>query len=168
MSYSKLSCTHRRSRNTKRKKKIGTPVRDYFGLKAPRSSREALFFDKHNNNDLWAEDIAKKLTALIQKGAFKFHPPSIIMYEGCQLALLMWIFDTKKEDKRRKFRLIVSSCVVDASTLPAYSSVFQNLSMRLLLLISKANKLNAATGYVESACIDDNAREQLHSHIGSE
>ena len=35
----------------------------------------------------------------------------------------MLIFNIKKEDKRRKARLVISVRVVDTSTLPAYSYV---------------------------------------------
>ena len=68
------------------------------------------------------------------------------MLSDYQWAPLQWMFDTKKEDKRRKARLVVGSHVVDDSALPTYSSVVQNLSIRLLLLISKANNLKITTG----------------------
>ena len=59
-------------------------------------------------------------------------------------------FDIKKEDKRRNSHLVVSSYVDDASTLPIYSSVIQNLSIRLLVLITKASKFNPAIDVVNS------------------
>ena len=80
-----------------------------------------------------------------------------------QWAPLQWIFDVNKEDKRRKARLVVGGHVVDASSLPTYSSVVQNLSIRLLLLISKANNLKIATGDVGNACINANCGEKVYT-----
>ena len=76
MSRPKLAYTHRRYRNAKTKKKRKTPGTERFSLKIPRGIREALLIDKNDNNNLWAEAIAKERTALIQKGVLKFNPPS--------------------------------------------------------------------------------------------
>ena len=73
------------------------------------------------------------------------------MLSAYQFAPLKWISDIKKEDKHRKARLVVGGHVVNASSLPTYSSVVQNLSIRLLLLINKGNKLKIDTGYVGNA-----------------
>ena len=80
----------------------------------------------------------------------------------------MWIFDIKKEDKRRKSRIFVDGYAVDASTLPTYCSIAQNLSIFLLLLITKASKINVATGHMEDARINANAGEKVFSCAESE
>ena len=79
------------------------------------------------------------------------------MPKGCQWSSLTWIFDVKK-----------GSYAVDSSTLRACSSVIQNLSIRLLLLIAKANKLETETGDIGSTCINANVGEQVYSRAGSE
>ena len=58
--------------------------------------------------------------------------------------------------------------MVDASSLPTYSLVVQNLPIRLLLLISKANNLKIATRDVENAYINANYREKVCTWAGSE
>ena len=80
----------------------------------------------------------------------------------------MWVFDIKKEDKRRKARLVVGSHVIDASSLPTYPSAIQNLSICLLLLISKANNLKVATWDIGNACLNANVGESVCSRSGEE
>ena len=75
----------------------------------------------------------------------------------------MWIFDAKKEEKRRTFRFVVVGHVIDASSLPTYSSVVQNLSITLVLLIAKSNNLNISTGDVGNACVNANVGESVYS-----
>ena len=58
--------------------------------------------------------------------------------------------------------------MVDVSTLPAYSFVVQNLYIRLLLLMVKANKLNIATVDVGNAYINAKVGEKVCSRAGSE
>ena len=59
MSHPKLACFHRRPRSTKTKKKIVIHVRDRFGLKIPRSTREDLPIDKENNNNFWLKTLLR-------------------------------------------------------------------------------------------------------------
>ena len=75
----------------------------------------------------------------------------------------MWMFDVRKECKRRKVRLVVRSHVIDVSSLPAYYSVVQNLSIRLLLRIAKANNLKIVTGNVGNSRISAKVSESVCS-----
>ena len=104
----------------------------------------------------------------MQKGAFESNPKSTTMPKGCEQTPLMWIFEIKKENKRRKSRIVVGIHVDDASTLPTYYYFAQNLSIFLPLLITKASKINVATGDVEYARINANAGETVASCAGSE
>ena len=90
------------------------------------------------------------------------------MPKSYQWAPLMWVFDIKKEDKRRKARLVVGSHVIDASSLPTYSSVIQNLSIYLLLLIAKANNLYVATGDIRTVYLNANVGKSVHAYAGKE
>ena len=74
----------------------------------------------------------------------------------------------KKEDKRHKAQLALGDHVVDTSTLPTYSSVMQNLSIRLLLLIAKVNNLKITISDAENACINAKCREKVYSQAESE
>ena len=85
----------------------------------------------------------------------------MLMPKGYQYAQLMWIFDIKKEDKRGNLCLVVGSHAVDSSTLHTHSSVIQTLSIFLILLIAKTNKLTIATVDMVNERISANFGEQL-------
>ena len=73
MSHPKIRI--RRSRKNNLKKKVKSSIRERYGIKIPRNTREVLLLDKHNGNTLWAEAISKERTYLEEKGVFKFHLP---------------------------------------------------------------------------------------------
>ena len=79
--------------------------------------KEALLFDRENNNILWAEAITKEMTALQKAGVWEFHPPHTKPKEGYQYALLRLIFDIKQEDLRRKARMVAGGYVITESLL---------------------------------------------------
>ena len=83
-----------------------------------------------------------------------------------ELAPLMWVLDIKKEGKPRDARISVGGHVVDAYSSPACSSVAQNLSICLLLLISKANNCHVATSDVGNSCLNANIGESVHARAG--
>ena len=58
--------------------------------------------------------------------------------------------------------------MVDTSSFPTYLSIVQTLSIRLLLLISKANNLRITTGDVLNAHANANCVENVCSRAGSE
>ena len=61
------------------------------------------------------------------------------------------MFDVKKEDLRRKARLVVGGHVLDSSHLESCSSVVQSISVRMLLTIAAKKKLKVASGDVGNA-----------------
>ena len=80
----------------------------------------------------------------------------------------MCVFDMKKEGKKIKSRQVVGGHVINTSSLPTCSSVVQNLSIRLLLLISKANNLHIATGHVGNAHFNANVGKSACARAGEE
>ena len=69
----------------------------------------------------------------------------------------------KKEDMRHKTQLVIGGHMINTSTLLTYSSVVQNLSIRLFLLIVKANNLKITMRDVGNACINVKCREKVYS-----
>ena len=64
---------------------------------------------------------------------------------------LRLMFDTKKEDLRRKARLVVGGHFLDSSHLESHSSVVQSVSFRMLLTIAAKNKMKVVSGDVVNA-----------------
>ena len=74
----------------------------------------------------------------------------------------------KKENKRRKAQLVIGGHIVDALHLPPYSSVVQGLSIRLLLLVGKANDLKITTRDVGNTYLNVSLRQKVHSRASTE
>jgi len=58
------------SRNARNQKK---KIREKFGIKISRNTREALLLDKKNGDSKWAEAICKEMDALERLGVFQYH-----------------------------------------------------------------------------------------------
>ena len=86
-----------------------------FGIKIPNSVKEALLFDKENNNNTWSEAIKKEMGALDKAGVFEYCHPDSTIPDSYQYAPLRMIFEVKQEDLRRKARLVAGGHVVDSS-----------------------------------------------------
>jgi hypothetical protein len=126
----------RNTRNAKEKKK------EKFGIRIPRNTKEALIFDKENNNSLWAETIAKEMDALHRLDCFEFHEPNFNFKrsEGWQFASMHMIYDVKQEDLRHKARFVVGGHMVDSTSHITYSSTIQDITIRLLMILSIKNQ----------------------------
>ena len=83
--------------------------REKFGYKIPNNSREALLLDSKNGKTLWADAIAKEMTALERIGVFQIYPPKTKFDKkyGWQFAPMHIVFDMKQHNLRHKARLVV-------------------------------------------------------------
>eukprot|EP00957_Ditylum_brightwellii_P170563 12983402-Ditylum_brightwellii.AAC.1 len=74
-------------------------VREKYGIKVPKNTKEALILDKVNGNKKWAEVILKEMSALDQLNMYKYHNPSTEFKKerGWQFALVHMIFDIKND-----------------------------------------------------------------------
>ena len=126
-------------------------MKEKFGIVVPNSAKEALLLGKINGDTKWHDAIQKETMALEKLSAWKFHPSSRSMGRDFQLAPLRIVFDVKKEESRRKARLVVGGHVVGASHLEPHSSAVQPMSARTALTIAEAHNLKVAGGGVGNA-----------------
>ena len=140
----------RQSRNQRQSKKTN---KEKFGIRIPNSIEEALRFDKEAGNTLWADAIEKEMNSLDKLSVFEYHPSTkrFDPKDGWQTAPLRMIFDIKSEDRRYKARLVVGGHKVDSSQYNTYSSQVDTLSVLLLFLICKHQKLSLITADVSTA-----------------
>ena len=107
-----------------------------YGVRIPRSAREAHEIDKTEGNTLWGDAILKEINKINEYEVFK--PSDIIPEEYTKLRCNM-IFDVKL-DGTRKARLVVdgshSPCTIDA-----YSSVIAPEHVRLAMVAGTLNNL---------------------------
>ena len=77
------------------------------------------------------------------------------------------IFDIKKEDFRRKARLVAGGHVVNASMFESYSSVVQTISLRMLQTIALNEGLDIMTADVGNAFIQAYTNEKIYPPTNS-
>ena len=162
--------TNRMSKNARNELETKTTNKVKMGVKIPRNTREALIFDRENKNTFWADAIMKEMTGLKRLNVFEFHAPNhkCEKSDGWQFAPMHMIFDFKAQDLRYKARLVVGGHVVDSSDYNTYSSVIENLSVRLLLLAASHQGLGVMTGDIGNAFPTAPCAEKVWSKCGPE
>jgi len=124
--------------------------------------------DCKNNDSKWSNAIATELEALDELRVFRYHPHNHKMGDGFQYAPLKWVFDVKKEDLRRKARLVVGGHIIDRSGLNTYSSVIQTLFPRLLLIVASNKGLNIGCMDIVNAYVNAKPGEKMYTRAGEE
>ena len=105
--YKEITISIRRILKNRRNDKI--KHKENIGIKVPNNVREALLFDRKNQNNLWTEAILKEMTALDEAECFEYFPAHHRFDKDYQYTPLRIIFDVKKEDLRRKARLVAGA-----------------------------------------------------------
>ena len=149
-----------RDKNIKNKEK--------FGVKVPNNVRDALILDRINKNTLWADAMTKEMSALNSAKCFLYYPPDYKFGSEFQYAPLRMIFDVKKEDLRRKARLVAGGHVINSTMFESYSSVVQTKSLRLLLTIAINQNLGIITADIGNAFIQAETKEKIWTRCGPE
>ena len=78
------------------------------------------------------------------------------------------MFDIKKENLRRKARLVVGGHALDFLHLESHSSVVQSVSVRMLLTITAKNKMKVASRDVGNAFPHADTMEKACTIAGPE
>ena len=78
------------------------------------------------------------------------------------------IFDIKQQDMRYKARLVVGGHVIDSSDYTTYSSIIENISVRLLFLAAAHQGLGIMTGDIVNAFPAAPCEEKVWSKCGPE
>ena len=127
--------------------------REKFGIRIPNTIHEALKMDKEAGNTKWADAIKKEMDNLDRLEVFKYfdNTKAFDPNQGWQKAPLRMIFDIKSEDHRYKARLVVGGHKVDSSAYNTYASQVDTLSVLLLFLVCKHQKLSLMTADVSTA-----------------
>jgi hypothetical protein len=142
-----MSKNARNAAATKNKNKVK------MGIQVPRNTKEALFFNWVNKNALWADSIFKEMCGLWPLNVFKFHLSNhkCDRKYGWQFAPMHMIFDIKQQDMQYKACLVVGGHVIDSLDYTTYSSVIENISVRLLFLAAQHQVLGIMMGDIGNA-----------------
>ena len=120
-----------------------------FGVRMPKSVKEAQELDKANGNTFWADAIAKELKNV--RVAFRVLEKDESVPRGHQHVRCHMIFDVKMEDFRRKARLVAGGHTTDPPATITYASVVSRETVRIALMIAALNDLKVKMGDVLNA-----------------
>ena len=88
--------------------------------------------------------------------------------DGWQFAPTHMIYDIKQQDLRHKARLVMGGNVIDSSQHTTYSSTIQNLSVRLLMIISIQNNLDLMAADIGNAFPTAPCAKKIWTKCGAE
>eukprot|EP00957_Ditylum_brightwellii_P211062 15365713-Ditylum_brightwellii.AAC.2 len=98
-------------------------MREKFGIRVPKSTREAMLLDKANGDNKWGDTIVKEMSTLERLCVFKYYDPGTTFKckQGWHYAPMQMIFNIK-QDLRRK-TCFVESCFETSATPSALQPV---------------------------------------------
>ena len=138
-----------------------------FGLRMPKSVKEAYKIDDENGNTLWRDAIKEEMTKV--RVAFQETDKSPDQLYGYEEITTHMIFDIKMgENFRRKARLVADGHRTEAPSSITYSSVVSRDSVRICLLAAALNDLDVQSGDIENAYLTAPNREKKWTRAGPE
>ena len=138
-----------------------------YGIRIPKTVKEALEIDKNNNDKLWENSIAEEMPKIRNATRiFNGDPKSLIGYQQITGHI---IFDIKLgENFRRKARYVADGHKTETPSHITYSSVVSRDSVRIILLIAALNELDILCGDIENAYLTAPCKEKVYTIAGSE
>jgi hypothetical protein len=136
-----------------------------YGIRLPKTLREALKLDAENGNTLWYDAIQKEIKNV--QVAFQFldgDQPTPVGYKEIPCHI---IFDIKM-DFTRKARFVAGGHKTDPPASLTYSSVVSRDSVRIAFLIAALNDLDILAADIGNAYINANVREKVYFIAGDE
>ena len=157
----------------KRKQIIGKLQSKYwqrthkYGIRIPKSAKEAKEIDQENGDTLWQDAIAKEMENV--RVTFQLHegdPKSLIGYQEVKCHM---IYDVKLgENFRRKARLVCQGNRTETPTSVTYSSVVSRDSVRICFTIAALHDLQVMAADIQNAYLSAPCRERVWCQVGPE
>ena len=135
------------------------------GLKTPRHLKEALAFDKENDDAGWEDAAKKEIDSLISFKVFEF------LTKGIRAPLqsrriLIWLMCEAKMDGRQKARMVAGGHVTPAPTEETHASVVKGESVKIIFLIAVMNGLDLLMGDTKNAFLNARTTEKVRMVCG--
>jgi hypothetical protein len=142
-----------------------------YGIRIPKSIKEALMIDAENGNTLWWDAIVLEMANV--RVAFQEYEGDLTKDgkpKGYKFVSTHMVFDVKLgENYRRKARLVADGHKTDVSTSTiTYSSVVSRDSVRIALTIAALNDLKVFACDIQNAFLTAPCRENLYTVAGQE
>jgi Reverse transcriptase (RNA-dependent DNA polymerase) len=139
-----------------------------FGIKIPKTVREALQIDAENGDTQWRDAIEKEMKNI--RPAFRIWDNSIDKIPNhYQKINCHMIFDVKmSENFRRKARFVAGGHTTEAPSTLTYSSVVSRDSVRIALMVAALNDLEVTSCDIQNAYLTAECREKIWFIAGPE
>ena len=138
-----------------------------YGIKVPKSVKEARQIDKENGNTLWQDAI--NLEMKNNRHGFEEYQGRIEDLVGYEEITAHMIFDVKlSENLRRKARFVADGHKVETPPSITYSTVVSRDSVRILLMIAALNGLEVMGCDVQNAFLSAKNKEKHWIKAGPE
>lgn len=138
-----------------------------YGIKIPKSVKEAYAIDMENGDKYWTNAIKEEMEKI--KGAVRVHDGSVGDLVGYQQITGHMIFDVKLgEGFRRKARYVGDGHKTETPSSVTYSSVVSRDSIRIILTIAALNDLDIQGADIENAYLTAPCREKVWIRGGIE
>ena len=149
------------------KKKTNT-VKCNFGIRIPKSIREARLLDKMNGNTKWDDAIETELRALHEERSCveKLKDKSKIP-NGCKHVPLSWVFAVKF-DLRHRARCVAGGHVTDDPEQDVHSGIVDLETAKVALVAAILTQLQIVAADISSAYIQAFTIEKIHTIAGPE
>ena len=139
-----------------------------FGIKIPKSIKQALQFDSENGNTLWWDAISMEMKnvmiAFEEFDGEEDELPPEYQFIKCHM-----IFDVKMgENFRRKARMVAGGHMTETPSSITYSSVVSRDSVRIALLYAALNDLKVFACDIQNAYLTAKCREKIWCRAGPE
>ena len=138
-----------------------------YGIRIPKSVREAYEIDRENNNTYWHDAIQQEMPKIINSvEEFDGKIEDLIGYQQITGHI---IFDVKfSENFRRKARYVADGHKTRTPTSITYSTVVARDSVRICLTIAALNELEILAADVENAYLTAPCKEKVWIRAGPE
>jgi hypothetical protein len=139
-----------------------------FGIRIPKSIKEARELDRQNGNTLWWDAILQEIAYV--KVAFELFDGEADDLPPCyQEVKCHLIFDIKMgENFRRKARMVAGGHTTETPAVLTYSSVVSRDSVRIALTIAALNDLSVLSCDIQNAYLTAKCREKIWTRAGPE
>jgi len=111
-----------------------------FGHWVPRDIKEALYLDRANGNNHWAEAMAKEVNKMDDHESFKSLGKGTAKPEGFTMIRVHFVFDVK-HDGQYKARLVAGGHMTQVTAESSYSGVVSLRGQRIVAFIAELNDL---------------------------
>lgn len=139
-----------------------------YGLRVPKTVKEAIEIDRENGNTLWWDALMKEM--LNVRPAFEVFEGKVQdLPVGYQRIKCHVIWDIKLgENFRRKARLVAGGHTTKTPAALTYSSVVSRDSVRIALTVAALNDLDILACDIQNAYLTAKCRERIYTEAGPE